>query len=290
MLASLAPRGAIESAKVAFRHYGFTDENVTLLARRGEDWVETNVNDLEAENALRSAGANVPMVPVSEYAVGVKYDYRFRPEDLDEVELLTTAPGMIARAVQFADRMPTQALARLGQGSLVQNLLDAASVIHPRIVNAASVAVDRAFGLKKLYIEEYAGFTDVYKKLPAGRRALVTDYIHQANLEGIPLSVTDLYARGFTGKEIEALKQWRRANDTMWYAANDDMVMSLRNQGVKVFEDPSRDTKLMGRPVTRGAVTERTNVLNTVDDSVGYLGKEELDELYEHGGRSCSPA
>jgi hypothetical protein len=279
-----SPARAIEQAKIAFRNYGITDENLTLLARRGDEFVETTESDLIAETTLRNAGANVKLVPTSEYAVGLKYDYSFRPEDLDEVELLTTAPGLIARGVQFLDRVPTQVLARLGQGSLVQNLLDAASVIHPRIVNAASVAVDRTFGLKKLYVDEFQGFTDTYKSLPAERRALMTDYIQQANLEGVPFNVTDLYARGFSEKEIEALKVWRRANDTMWYASNEDMVQTLRAQGVKVFTDSSGDTKLMGRSVARGAIGDRSSIYDPVENGLTSFGKTDLDEIYEQGG------
>lgn len=279
-----SPQAALDSAKFAFRNLGFTDENVTLLARRGDEWVETNVKELEAENALRGAGANVKMAPVSEYAVGVKYDYRFRPEDLEDVELLTTAPGYIARTVQFLDRANTQLLARLGQGSIVQHLLDAAAVIHPRIVNAASVVFDRAVGLKKVYVEEFAKFTEAYSGLPADRRALMTDYINEANLEGIPLDVTDLYSRGFTSKEVEALKEWRRANDTMWYAANDDMVQTLRAQNVKVFTTSDGATKLMGRTAARGSVGSNTKMFDPVENSVRTLSKEELDELYEAQG------
>jgi hypothetical protein len=247
-----SPITAIENAKVAFRNYGMTEDNFTLLARRGSEWVETTTKELEAEASLLKAGAKLPTKAPTEYAIGMKYAYRIDPKDLDVVDNLTTAPGWISRVVQMADRMPTQVMSRLGQGSLVQHLLDAASVIHPQITEAASVVFDKAYGLRKMYIDQFKGFTDVYSKLVKERRALVTDYIHQANAEGIPFSETDLLSRGFNKIEIAALKVWRRANDIMWYANNEDMVRTLRALGTKVFQHSGSDTKLMGVPMSRG--------------------------------------
>lgn len=281
-----SPEKAVEAATVAFRNYGLTPDNFSILARKGDTWVETSPKELSAAFELKAAGAKIPD-EATEYAIGMNYDYTFNPNDLDkvadELDNLTTAPGIIARSIQSLDGLPTQFFARMGQGSIVQNVLDSAAVIHPQILNAASVAVDRTYGLKKLYVEEFEKFTEIYSKLDKDRRALMTDYIHQANLEGIALSKTDLYSRGFTEKEVEALKQWRKANDTMWHAANEDMVQSLRTKGVKVFKHKDSDTKLMGRPVARGAVKPST-MFDAIEGTPVVKTTEELDELYEKGG------
>ena len=278
------PTRAIEAAKFAFRKYGMTEDNFSLLARRGDEWVETNAAELAAENQLRAAGVELGATKPNEFAIGMKYDHRVGAGDIEDVDLLTTAPGWISRIVQVADRVPTQALARLGQGSLVQNLLDAASVIHPQIVGAASVAVDKAVAMKKLYVEQFAKFTETYNKLAKPRRAVMTDYIHEANLKGIPFNTTDLYSRGFNEAEVEALKTWRQANDAMWFAANDDMVDTLKAQNVKVFSHEATDTHLMGRPMARGSVGARSELFDATDNSVKSISKEDLDTLYEQKG------
>lgn len=280
---------ALENASVAFRHYGLQPDDFVLYARQGDKWVETSASDLAAKAELRQEFVRrKKRIPDDlkdiDYSVGIKYDYRFRPEDLSEVDAMTTGGSIISKAVQFADRMPTQFLARSGHGSLVQNLLDAASVIQPQIVKPASVAVDRAFSLKKLYVDEFDSFTQVYKKLPRDRRALMSDYIHQANLEGLKLDVTDLYNRGFNAKEIEALKQWRRANDAMWYSANDDMVKTLRSQGFKSVVHTASDTKLVGRPAVRSSVKSNSSMFDVSKGVNTKMSPQDLDELYENGG------
>lgn len=280
------PNDAIEAAQAAFRNYGLKETDFTILARRGDTWEEAKLNDLNAEIDLTAAGAKFEDGAV-DYAIGMKYEYRFDPSDLAMIErdlsFLTTAPGYIAGLIQRLDRIPGQFLASKGQGSIVQNVLDAASVIHPQIVNAASVAVDKTFSFKKLYVEQFEEFAEAYKALDKERQALMTDYIQEANLKGLKFDPSELYARGFTTKEVENLKQWRRANDAMWHAANDDMGKSLRAQGVKVFRHQASDTKLMGRGIGRPQGGKQ-GVLDMSEGTVVGKTKDEIDHLYDSGG------
>lgn len=275
---------AVSNAKFAFRRYGLNEENFTPLVRNGDEWVEATPKQIEAKAALKAAGAKGKEFEDIDFAVGIKYDYAFRPEDLQVDELLNTSTGVLARSVQFADRLTGDWLAKKGQGSFVQNFLDPASVIPAQIVEPAHIAVDRAVGLKKLYQEQFEVFGKAYGKLPKDRRAMMNDYIVEANLDGLPLSVSDLYGRGFTGKEIEMLQQWRRSNDAMWYAANEDMVKSLRAKGFVAFTHEASDTKLIGKPLKRMAVSENTTVFDPVKGVNTRLTKQEMDELYEKGG------
>lgn len=270
---------ALENAKAAFRHYGLQDENFTLVYRKGSEWKEVKQQDL-----AKATVVNGNDVSKANYAIALKYDYRFSPTDWDEASLLTTAPGVVARMVQTLDAIPTQWAAKAGQGSLVQNLLDAASVIHPQILNAAYVAVDRVYGLRKLYVDEFKGFAKSFSKLAKPRQALMTDYIHKANLEGIALDVKKLYAQGFTEQEVKLLKDWRRANDIMWYAANQDMVASLRARDISVFTHQASGTKLFGRPMGERSAAKADKIFNPTTNSVGDLDGLEVKKLYEEGG------
>lgn len=260
-----------ENAKYAFRHYGLQDDNFSLLKKSGSKWKEVPKTEWS-------------QVKDGEYALGMKYDYTFSADDWTEAELLTTAPGLVARAVQFADRLPSQFLASLGQGSLVQNLLDNASVIHPRILNAASVAVDRAYRVKKVFVDEFDKVVKDYKKLSSDRQALFTDYVKQANLEGIPFSETNLYNRGFTQKEVETLKKWQRANDIMWYANNEDTAISLRANGYMAFTHKGTETKLYGRPVAKVSAEKEKWVFDPMKNKVVSLEEQDWENLYTKNG------
>lgn len=272
---------AVDNAQYAFRSYGLQADNFVPLVRQGDSWIEMSPKDVLARQELQAAGANLGDI---DYAVGLKFDYRFRPEDLEIDEVLSSSTGLLAKVAEFGDNLTSDFFAKLGQGSIKQNVLDPASVIHPQIVNAAYVAIDRAYGLKKLYIQIFEDFAKGYQKMPTERRAKMADYIHEANRDGVPLSTTDLYARGFSTKEIEMLKQWRRANDAMWYAANEDMVKTLRSKGFKTYYHKDSDTKLVGKPVKRQAVGEGTEMFDSVQGVNITMSKQELDDLYNGGG------
>ena len=276
-----SPSDALENAKFAFRNYGLQDEHFTIYARNGDKWVKTTQQEVDAKAVLKGAGAEDPALDDVDYMVGMEYDYRFRPEDMDEADLLTTGNPVTKTIDAFTARMGP---ASLGQGSVVQHLFDAASVVHPQIVNPASVATDRAFGLKHLYVDAFADFTSKYAGLSKERRAAMSDYINKANHEGIKFSPTDLMARGFDQEEIDALKTWRRANDAMWYAANEDMVNSLKVQGKKVLTHADSDTRLIGNPVPRGAVNSRTVMFDPVEGTNVSMSPEMLDQIYGNGG------
>lgn len=279
-------RETLDKAKFAFRNYGLQDSNFSLLKKSPDGtWKEISLQDAEALDKINSDKiATGVKGEEANYALGMKYDYRFDPNDWDSAEMLTTAPSIVARAVQFLDRMPGQFLARLGQGSLVQNLLDNASVIHPQILNAGSVAVDRAYRIRSIYVEEFGKFLKDYRSLSKDRKALMTDYIHQANLEGLKLKESNLYARGFTEKEVEALKKWRRANDLMWYAANDDMAISLRANGFMSFTHKDTNTKLFGRPMAAQTAYGEKWIFDPFTNKVVSMEKADIDKLYEQKG------
>lgn len=264
----------IRQTEFAFRNYGLTEKNFQVVRRSGSNWVE--LGSKKADEVIGEGG---------DYAVAIKFDYQFRPEDLEDVDLLKTG-NMLSRTL---DRIPANVLSPsvLGQGSITQNLLDAASVIHPQIVNAASVAVDRTFGLKKIYVEAIDNFSKKYASMPKDRRAEITDYINKANSDGIPFKESDLWARGFSADEIDALKTWRRANDIMWHAANDDLLITLRSKGYKSVVHKDSDTMLVGRPVTRNNTASNRPMLapgSAQGSDVTKLTVQQLDELYENGG------
>lgn len=270
---------ALSNAEYHFRNFGLKRDNFQLLVRSPSgEWVRESAQDASARQALVDKGA---LDFEKEYSIGIDYNYSFRPEDMEIEELLTSGTGLIGRLVNFADRIPSQVLANSGQGSLVQNLLDPASIIHPRIVNAASVSTDKAFRMRHLYTEVFGKFTDAYKKLNKSRRAVVSEYINKANFEGIPLKEHDLVQRGFNSKEIALLKEWRLANDVMWYAANEDLVASLRTRGYKVLVHKDSDTLLIGRPIANQNAPKGEFAFDPMTGLNKTIDKELIDSFKE---------
>lgn len=273
---------ALNNATYAFRNFGVTEDDFTLYARQGNKWVETTPKELNAKKALRDEYVRrkkrIPdELKTIDYAVGMKYTYSFHPEDLQIDQVLSVKRNLF-------DRIAPSFWVKSGQGSVQSHFLDAASVLHPQIVEPASVAIDKSVAFKKLFVDQFEEFTNVYKKLPKDRRAMMTDYINEANFKGLRFDVNDLRARGFNKTEIGALKKWRESNDAMWYAANQDMVVTLRSRGYKAFVDNRNDTRLIVKPLKRQAVSERTHVYDPGADSITNLKKADLDKFYEDGG------
>lgn len=261
---------AINEAEHSFRNFGMTEDNFKIFARNGDTW----------RPVTRAEAKELP--EGTPYSVGVDWEYRFKPEDLEEVDLLTTG-NFLTRLIDGSGATMFSPAAA-GQGSLVQNLLDASATVHKQLVGAASVAVDRAFGMEKLYIDTLKGFTKAFEKMKKDRRAAITNYINEANFEGIKFDIADLASRGFTATEIEALKVWRKTNDILWHATNADLVKTLRGRGYVALTHKASDTKLFGREMSVRGVSSREIMYEVSENSSRKFTRAELDELYENGG------
>lgn len=278
------------SAAMALRNTNVPEENISILVRRGENWVEVSDKMLEARKTLReelaNKGENIPSkLKDDEFAIRVKYDY----EDLDvndvgKMEDLGIKSTLGFRFSNFFDRFPPL-LARTGAGSVTEHLFPPNMRLHHQITNPASAAKDRTSQLKKAYLKLFEGFADKYLKFAKDRRAAIDEYIYEANFEGVKYNESNLISRGFSKSERAAIKAWRKANDAMFFATNDDMVKTLRNRGYKIYSHKSSDTKLVVQPVLRSKVNSNTRYYDPESGKFGKAeSKEELDKFYEQGG------
>lgn len=272
---------AISNATYAFRHFGLTEENFVLYARQGDKWVETTKEELAARSTLREGFKKVKQeIPEAlkeiDYAVGIDYRYTVRPEDIGTYERFTVNWN-------FADYLPNLGPARINQGSVTQHLLPADSVLHKQITRPANAAVDRSVHMRKLFVDTFEAFGKAYSKLKPANRSHMSNYIHEANFKGIRFDTVDLRARGFNDDEIAMLKDWRAANDALYHSTNQDMAISLRNRGYKVYTDSS-NTHLVVRPLTRGAVNSKTQYFNPQTNAIESMGIKDLDDWYDNGG------
>lgn len=273
---------AIENAEFGFRHLGLTKDDFVIMQRNGDEWVPTSQKDMLARDTLvnefRRRKKKMPdeLKEPIDYAISIDFNMAFDPGKLDAFDILSVKRNWL-------DRLDL-GFGKSRAGSLTQHLLDSASVLHPQIVNAASVAVDRSAGLRKAMVDEFDNFAKKYAKLPTDRRGAMTDYINEANYNGLKLDRKDLIRRGFDEDEIQLLKEWRQANDMMFTMMNEDVVRNMKARGYRVYVDNSSNTELFVRPLKRENVSPRYQLLDSVTGDVKTLSKDELDDLYEKGG------
>ena len=165
----------------------------------------------------------------------------------------------------------------------MQHLLDPRSYLPVDLVGPASAAIDQSIHLRKLLVDVFKDYLKKRNTLKKDRKFLVDEYIKDANLEELAFNPVDLAARGFTPDEVEMLKQWRRANDILYWMSNLDLVKTLRARGYKIFTD-TNGTHLVAKEVKRKAVNRNTTFYNSKTDSFENMSAKELDEFYDNGG------
>jgi len=277
---------AIENSLYALRKYGVKEEDLTLYRRSGEKWVKTDRKTEQARDLIREAARKgKKRIPEeareSDYAVGMEFDYEFRPGDLNEWDMLG-----INRLASWMDQvMPTQIWAKLSQGSIVQNLMDSAMVLDAkRVIGPGVAAVDKGHAFKAMAATMFEKFAKGYAGLKLPRRVLMRKYIEDANFEGIRFSVNDLLARGFENSEIEMLREWRKSNDSMWRAANDDLGETLSSNGWGMFTHKNSDTAMVARGIQKGEVDMSTGIYDPVNGMHINSNDIDLDALYANKG------
>lgn len=252
------PLDAIEQAKLSLREYGIQDQDIALLKRNGDVYEEV-------PKTFKDAGIE------GDYLVQVKTSHDITPIDVGSMEQLSVKRN-------WFDRVPF--LITKKQGSLSRNLLDAISMLDPRLVNPAVVATDRATLIDKVLLEMHTNFADKFMKLDSPRRAKVYEHIKEANFKGFEWDDTQLIANGFTGEEISAIKDWRKAWDAHFYLENRDLVKTLHIRGFQVFEDAQ--DKFFAKPITKNA--QIGHVYDTTTKTVVPVTKQLADDLYDVRG------
>ncbi len=266
---------ALETVKVALRDYGITDKDMKLLGRVGDTYVPMTVDEVNAAAKIAEVSPELKSAKPADYLVQVEHKYEFNPSDNDSWKSASVN-------MNFFDRMPIFTGNR--QGSLARHLLDIASMLHPKLVLGANLAVDKAAGVERIMLEKSKKFSDAFVKLSKERQAVMHDYIKQANAEGIDLNVRSLKAQGFSDAEIDTLKTWRSYWDDMYWLDNKDLARTLNSQNFHWFVDPNHDTQMFARPVGRNKVGSHARVYNQRTGEVETILKDDLTKLYDEGG------
>lgn len=254
---------AVEQAKYALRGQGVVDSDITVLAKNGLDHVPVNLEDVR----------------------GVEGDYKVR---VDMNRPLTVADLHDDQWDQFnvrlnaLDRVPA-----LSKFNAASNVLDAASMLDRQITGAGAIADRQANRLHKQLLKIGGEFSDRYVALKAAkgqsaneRKALVDSYIREANYNEIPLTITDLTARGFTTEEQHTLVAFRNYWDNHHFLENMSLGRSMDKQGYQIFKNANAE--LHARPIAKDSTLGA--MYDPATDTVKAFTKDELDDIYNKGG------
>ncbi len=258
------PEGAFSNAEEAFnqalyalRGQGILPEEIVILRKDGLDHTPVKLEDVKGVEG--------------NYLVRVETNSELDPTDITNWEIFDVKRNWL-------DRIPM--LNRDGQGSAARLLMDAASMLHPTYVGAASVSSDRGANFEKLMLNFASEFSDIYTGLGKAQQARVNAYIREANAKEIKLDTTDLLARGFSQPEIDAATSWRKYWDGHFYLENLDLVRTLNGQGFQRLVSPNAD--VFARPLASYQGVNR--VYDPTTDMVLNISPDALKDIYEKGG------
>lgn len=254
---------AIERTKIALRHYGVDDSDISILVRDGEHF-----NPVPSSLASRD---------LDNFMVQVDFPYRAVADDIP-LEQFNVKWNVFDRVSAFTGNR---------QGSLQRHVLAPSSMLRREAVGGASVGVDRGSLLAKELLDLGSQFTDIYEKLPLPRQAAVFEEIKRANFEGKAPNRARLISEGFEQEELSALDKWKDYWDTTYHLENRDKRLTMASQGYQRVVNPN-GTTLDARPISKNQIGEQRRVYDVDTDSVVTLSRGELDDLYEKGGHFSS--
>ena len=255
--AFLKAEDAVSQALFALRKRGIREDEVTILAKDGLDHTPVKLEDVRGKEG--------------NYLIRIDTVHDIDPTDITNFEKFDVKRNLFDRIGMLVSN---------DTGSMSRYLFDAASMLHPTYTGAASVATDATSRFDKILLDLAAVYTDGFNKLPKDRKALVNDYIRDANYNGIKFDTTDLIARGFSKDEIDSLKSWKHFWDVHFYLENLDVIRTLNAEGYQYFG--GKNAELFARPIAKDSTIGA--IYDPGADIVRILTKIEMDDLYAKGG------
>jgi len=208
---------AAEQARFALRDYGAKDSDIEILARDGMNHRPVNINDV--------AGVE------GEYYVRFKMPYETKMNDVGIVDKEDVK-------FNFFDNI-RMLIGGQYFGSLTRNIFDVASMFTARHVGSATRATDKASGLTNILMREVREFTDQFDQLTAARKQKLEDYLKLANANQWKDNQAYLVGEGFNQQELDAIRSFRKFQDTIYYLENYDFVRTLNADGWKLLDHPT---------------------------------------------------
>ena len=250
---------AIAQTKFALSKRGIGDNDITVFARQGDEFVPVD----------KASVAGVQ----GEYVIGIRTEDIVNAGDIGPLEALDVK-------YNFMDRFNGSGQNKYG--SLQTHIIPSANMLHETITGAAAVADDKVSALAKFLLDKLDDFSTPYMQLNAGRREKMADYFVEANTKGLAPDPQDLIARGFTTKEQDIIGKWRNYWDTNFELENLDVVRNLRGQNYGWLQSGNLSTAI--KMPTKRPNYGITEIYDATHDVVRPIDAQEIKDLYNSGG------
>lgn len=249
-------RTAFNNTVNNLRAYGITPGEIALMKKNGNIWEE----DAAATNALRM-GNTVPKVQGGQYATRVDYTHEYFVKDFGELNEVDIRKNFLDRFRVLSDRL---------SGSLTSHLLDPASLFPKHIAGAAAHLDDVAAQTAKEFSNQANILAKNVYSLPKQRRAMIVNYLEEANQNGLAFDVQDLTTRGFQPEEISSIKHFRDLQDAIWYSDNQYAIHNLKNKGYMLWDNKQLGSKLPVRETDWGRMVANDKVMDASGNVVDF--------------------
>ena len=263
-------RQAVELAKRATRKLGITDDEITVL-KRGKDGTYKPISLSDKSSNLKG-----------NYLIQIDNVTRYDPSDTSTWTKTDARATWFGIPLNVFDRMPQ---ARPGKGgNVTQHLIPPTSMIDPLIVRGASIASDQVARSIDLMMGSFTNYAKKRNGLDSMQQAKVDEYIIEANQKSLKFQPNKLKADGFSDEAIEALRDWKQANDTHYVLENIALVRKSKRAGYELFVSKDKADINIVRPM---AVQQAGSVSKVYDPQLGMIRNitaEEKSALYKNGG------
>jgi len=265
-------KDAVMQVKLATRKYGLLDDEIKLF-RRGADGNLKEVNP-------NSTAANLK----GNYMVAIDHTTPYDPSDTINWSVTNVEGKVLGVDLNLFDKLPVYTKGK--GGSITQHLIPPTGYIDPQLTRAASVAVDKTAQSQKLLLDLGDQWAKSYNSVDNVKRKIIDNYIVEANHKSLKLNVTKLRADGWDDGMIDAIRSWKRVNDTNYVLYNTDAVRQSKRKGFQMFVTSDGQDSLLVKPITNSTVGN-LKVTKVYDPELGLIRpitSKERTELYKNGG------
>lgn len=274
------PAEAVRQVKYATRKYGVSDEEITLLKLNNEG------NYIPVKNAELEYAKDQAAGRKGNYVVGINHTSPYDPVDTISWSVTDVKGSFLGIPLNIFDNLPMYFKGK--SGSITQHLIPSSSYISPTLTRSASVTADQTANSMNLLINTANEWAAKYKGLDGVGRSKLDNYILKANHESLKFNPEKLRAEGWTEKELDAFRGWKKTQDTLFVLENTDMVRQSRRKGFGMFVTGDGQDSFLVKPIANSTLSNMQGFKGKAYDPelglIRTITSEERKALYKEGG------
>lgn len=251
------PSQALKQAQFALREFGVKPEDLQLMKKVAGEYVPITLKETKGK--------------LGDYLVKLDMTRAASADELGGLEELSVKYNWLDRINTFRSNKA---------GTAANTILDHASMLDARLTGKAVVQTDKSAALDKRLMDSFDGFARTFNSVDSTQKQVLWDVINEANKVGKEFNPTELRARGLGDAGIQAMSQWTKAWDNMYWLENAVKGRQLHQRGYQLLDNGA--DKFFVRPVAKNQNIGK--VYDAETDMVVTMSKQAMDELYDKGG------